>query len=212
MGFSPADRANGCTEGPTPGAVDLANTLLFRWGPYGASSLGIYNCRKIAGSETWSLHAEGRAFDLAIPATRRPDLGDAVLRELLRAPDLLLQRVIWWGQVYDRDTPAGRPYGAGDQHESHLHIEIPWATAPGLSSEEIAALLGELDTQRDPAVHLIVSYAGAQWIVAGDLTSRVGLASSDDVRTLDAIAGGVAYVPAVLSTALMEKIPEVRSS
>lgn len=212
MGFAPVDLARGCTSGPAPGAVDLANSLLFRWGPYGASSLGIFNCRKIAGTQTWSVHAEGRAFDLAVPPDARPELGDAVLRELLRAPDQLLQQVIWWQQVYDRETPAGRPYGGQDPHETHLHIEIPWAHADGLTSAEIAALLGESETERDPTVNLIVAYHGAQWIVSGDLTSRVGLADGNDVRTLDALAGGSAYVPAVLSTALMDKIPEVRSA
>jgi hypothetical protein len=212
MTFAYADPAGHCTSGPAPGAVDLANTLLHRWGPFGATSLGIFACRKIAGTDTWSVHAEGRAFDLGIPPDSRPELGDAVLRELLRAPDELLQRVIWWGQVYDRQTPGGRPLGGGNPHEDHLHIEIPWEHADGLTSAEIAALLGETERERDPTVHLIVAYHGAQWIVAGDLTSRVGLADGADVRTLDAVGGGAFYIPAVLSTALMDKIPEVRSA
>lgn len=211
MGFAPADGARGCTSGPAPGAVDLANTLLHRWSPYGASSLGIFNCRRVSGGTAWSVHAEGRAFDLAIPATARPELGDAVLRELLRAPDQLLQRVIWWDRCYDRETPAGREYGGDDPHETHLHIEIPWAWADGLTSAIIAALLGEPELGEDPSMLLIVAYQGAQWIVRGDLTARVGLADSADVRVLDGLAGGNVYVACSLSSGLMAKIPEVRS-
>jgi len=212
MGFAQIDLARGCTSGPTHGAVDLANTLLHRWAPFGATSLGIFNCRYITGTATWSVHAEGRAFDLGIPASSRPELGDAVLRELLRAPDQLLQRVLWWGQIYDRETPEGRPITRGDRHETHLHIEIPWSVADGLTGEQIAALLWESDRERDTMPMLIVAYHGAQWIVAGDLTSRVGLADGADVRTLDAIGGGGFYLPATLSEGLMAKIPEVRST
>lgn len=211
MTFAQLDRAVGCTAGPTNGAVDLANTLLHRWSPFGAYTLGIFNCRKIAGTDEWSVHSEGRAFDLGIPESSRPELGDAVLRELLAVPDELLQRVLWWGQNYDRQTPLGRPITRGDRHETHLHIEIPWKTADGLTSAQIAQLLGESERERDPTVNLIVAYKGAQWIVAGDLTSRVGLADGTDVRTLDAVGGGGFYIPAVLSASLMDKIPEVRA-
>lgn len=211
MGFSRADAARGCAEGPQRGTVDLANTMLHRWGPLGATSLGIFNCRKIAGTETWSVHAEGRAFDLGIPVGSRPELGDAVVRELLRAPDQLLQRVIWFGRVWDLASPDGRGYGGPNSHVDHVHMESSWASAPGLSAEQIAQLLGEPLIDKDETVPLIVAFNGAQWIVAPDLSSRVGLASSDDVRTLLALDGGRLYRPAVLTTALMMKIPEVRA-
>lgn len=145
MVFAPADPAVGCTPGPQPGAVDLANALLHRWQPEGAYSLGIFNCRTIAGTSTYSLHAEGRAFDLGIPESARPRLGDAVISQLLLLQQPIVQRVIWWRQVYDLESPGGRAYSGSDPHVSHLHIEVPWDVAGGLSEPQIAELLGEDD-------------------------------------------------------------------
>jgi len=62
--------AYGCRRGPAAGAqagTHLLALYLFHWVPFGRH-YGIYNCRKATGSNSWSLHAEGRAFDLGLDA------------------------------------------------------------------------------------------------------------------------------------------------
>ena len=41
--------------------------FLGAYGAQGGKNLGIYNCRPLAGSNTLSLHGEGRACDLGVP-------------------------------------------------------------------------------------------------------------------------------------------------
>src|SRR5690348_15980782 len=60
--------ATHCSGGPTPGAKALMSWFLGAYGSRGGTNKGIYLCRAIPGSSALSLHAEGRACDLGIPA------------------------------------------------------------------------------------------------------------------------------------------------
>src|SRR4051812_48835084 len=60
--------------------------------------LGIYNRRNVAGTNTPSTHAEGRALDIGLSAlvAREKDLGDQLFELFIRNSDELeLDHVIW---------------------------------------------------------------------------------------------------------------------
>lgn len=204
MGFAAWVAPTGCTGGPAVGAVDLQNQLADAYGPKEAFSLGIYNCRRVgAPGSPWSVHAEGRAVDLGV-LDHSGDLGYAILRALEGLPDDVLQRVIWDRTTYDLASPRGRPYVGRSPHIDHLHIELSWPAARGIIPFQ---LLRDDDLEDEPMPMLIAAWRGAQWVVSPDLSGKVGLASSDDVRALLAAGGGRVYVPATLTEALMAKIP-----
>lgn len=143
MGFAPSVGATGCRGGPSAGAVALLAEIIEAWGPEGVRSLGIYNCRKIAGSDEWSIHSEGRAVDLGVSGVHA-DVPGQILGCLLGAGNGVLQRIIWDHRVYDIQTPAGREYGGSNPHTDHLHVELSWAAA----RQEIPLEL-QLDDQED---------------------------------------------------------------
>lgn len=157
-----ASDALGCTGGPRQGTTNLEQALLGAHGSAGAASWGIYNCRKVGGSGSWSLHAEGRALDLAVGVNGQ-GLGDLVLMDLLaNAWDLGLQRVIWWSKVYDHDSPTGRAYHGVSPHEDHLHIEQTRWHADNLS----------LDAARRPFQLLPIGDLGDEMVIVRRLENH----------------------------------------
>ena len=142
MDWAPHVAAAGCGAGPTPGALALQAWLLDTYGRRGAvTGGGIYNCRRVLGSQSWSLHAEGRALDLMVTPGWVP-VGDQVLAQLGQfGLELGLQRIIWWHQVYDHESPGGRDYYGTSPHTDHLHIELTWPAAHSLTVERIAAII-----------------------------------------------------------------------
>lgn len=143
MGFSGATPALGCSSGPSVGAVALESAVIERWAARGVHSLGIFNCRRIAGTSSWSLHAEGRAVDLGVPSADMA-AGYEVLAALQGAGDGLLQRIMWDRRIYDAQTPQGRAITAGHLHTDHLHVELSW---PGARGEVSIALPDDTDNE-----------------------------------------------------------------
>lgn len=181
----------------------LQTVLLAAYGPAGAGSYGIYNCRPIApGAPELSIHAEGRALDLSVPEGGA--LGDVVLERLLAAAGRLgLQRIIYWGQQYDRHSPLGTPYGGDNPHLNHLHIEQTRDAAATLTEAQAhAALFAHVP--RELEMHLLVEYQTGVVVVAADLSSRTTLASRADQEAL--MATGL-YRVAVLSASQVARIP-----
>jgi hypothetical protein len=141
------DFAKGCSKGPQPGALGLQRFMAARF-PQG-KSWGIYNCRKIAGSSSWSLHAEGRALDWKldsyVKAQRRT--GDQIVSLFLRSdrrgnPAALarrmgIQEIIWRCQIWTARTSSVRFYApcrnpSVDKtiaHRDHVHIGLSWKGA-----------------------------------------------------------------------------------
>ena len=102
----------------------------------GATSYGGYNCRKIGGSNSWSVHSTGRAIDLFIRTSGGQadnDLGDPVANWLIEHAEYLGISFL----VYDRGSwgahrPAGtkhRYYSGVHPHHDHIHIEVTEAAA-----------------------------------------------------------------------------------
>jgi hypothetical protein len=140
------DPTRGCAKGPQPGAVALRSWLESR---FIGQSWGIFNCRKVAGSSRWSLHAEGRALDWKLDAYDKAQrqAGDRIVALLLRKdkngnPDALarrmgLQEVIWRCRVWSSARGGPRPYAPCANpnvdktiaHRDHIHIGLSWAGA-----------------------------------------------------------------------------------
>ncbi|MCC7072842.1 MAG: hypothetical protein IT383_16055 [Deltaproteobacteria bacterium] len=154
VAYNPApswdDGAN-CSAGATDGAVTLRDHLLGYFPQI--ASVGIFNCRVIAGTNSMSLHGVGRALDIMIPTAGGDadnDLGDPIAAWLiLNAAAIGMQTIIWdhsiWRVTYD---PRIHEYTGSNPHVDHLHVEInvdagnedpPWFDAP-FGPEACAAL------------------------------------------------------------------------
>lgn len=118
------DRATGCSSGPTPGALALVD----HWKrTTGLGSLGIFNCRPIRGGTSFSIHAEGRAADLAANANdpRQVSQGDAYAQWLTENSEALQVQQIIWNRRLWRSGQGWRAYdGSAGPHLDHLHVEL----------------------------------------------------------------------------------------
>ena len=133
------DAADHCSGGPSAGAQNLLAFLEYWW-PRGESD-GIYNCRTIGSTSSYSLHAEGRAVDFHLDVNNDGDLaaGQAIRKWFIAddssgvhyamarrfgVQEIIFNKHIWtaarasegW-RVYD--VPPG-----GDAHYTHIHIGI----------------------------------------------------------------------------------------
>ncbi len=97
----------------------------------GAVSYGGYACRANSASPNQlSVHASGRAIDLAVPRSGGDadnDLGDPIAEYLImNAQAIGVEFVIWdrtdWGAF--RSAPKARAYTGPVPHTDHLHIEL----------------------------------------------------------------------------------------
>ena len=87
--------------------------------------LGIYNRRNVAGTNTPSAHAEGRALDIGLLASRPGEklLGDQLFGLLIRdAAELGLDHVIWNRQIWSTARGGPRPYTGFSPHTDHIHV------------------------------------------------------------------------------------------
>ena len=129
-----------CSGGPAAGTVRLAN-YIEHWFPRG-ENWGIYNCRTVSGSSSYSLHAGGRAYDHHLSVRNADDkaAGTRSLRRSCaptpRATSTLLakrfgvQEIIWNCKIWTaaRASEGLRPYGACPTsndtiaHRDHVHI------------------------------------------------------------------------------------------
>jgi hypothetical protein len=134
--YIPYVGATGCSSVGTllPGTRDIADML--RASFPGATSYGGYNCRKISGTNTWSVHSTGRAIDLFVTLSGGQadnDLGDPIANWLIEHSNYLgISLVIWdrasWGP--HRTPGAKHRYYDGDHpHHDHLHIEVSQTAA-----------------------------------------------------------------------------------
>lgn len=97
----------------------LMDAILFGWAQRGATDLGIYNRRRVAGSRSWSLHAVGRALDVGVPDVQVG--AEIMMRCVANADRLGVCEVIFNRQRWTPGTGV-QPYGGRDPHRSHVHI------------------------------------------------------------------------------------------
>ena len=145
-------RATGCSKGAQRGMVAFQRLLERTGGP--GSSWGIYNCRRIAGSSSLSLHAEGRALDWRLDVKKPAERAQALaLIKALLAPDaegrphalarrLGIEELIfncrYWGAGMPRMGRYRYCYSGNRlttgldrtlAHRDHIHIGMNWAGA-----------------------------------------------------------------------------------
>jgi hypothetical protein len=144
------DHATGCHKRPSPGALALVGWLERN---SRGSNWGIMRCSKL-GKRNYSLHAEGRAVDWHLNASRPADRRAARrLIDRLLAPDAAgnehalarrmgVQEIIWdcrsWWAGAERMGPYGacfdsrgrkRRVDATTAHRDHVHIGLNRAGA-----------------------------------------------------------------------------------
>lgn len=181
--------ATQCT-GEQPGARALMSWFLGAYGSVGGGNGGIYNCRRIDGSNQWSVHSEGRACDLAVSPIRQ-SWGD-VLADMLRnmSAELGIQGIIYNRRQWfsSQSTWTAR----GPDHDDHLHVELTRASARDLTAPRIQEVLsgtGPTPTppEEENEMRLIQSTGrGIALIGAGYYRH---LANSEEVACAVAIAG-----------------------
>jgi hypothetical protein len=153
-GYEPAA---GCTGHSQQGAKALMAWYLGAYGAMGAKNLGIYNCRNIAGSQSLSLHGEGRACDLGVPVGQgwAKTLADALVAHSgeLGVQLVIHDRKVWSGR---RPFDSWRDYTGSNPHRDHLHVELSWKGARELSAAAIQAVfsLAQQDFPAWPGRHL----------------------------------------------------------
>lgn len=145
MTYAPYERCYSCSGKAQPGTVALLKYLLVKF-PY-ARSMGIYNCRNVAGTSTKSIHSCGRALDLGIPTLSNGRANTALGHPVVRFLDQYSTELGIHGQIYDRvrydrNSPRGRYYGGAHPHYDHDHIEQTLAKATSLTYADIVEIAG----------------------------------------------------------------------
>jgi hypothetical protein len=108
----------------------------------GARNLGIYNCRSVRGSTNRSVHGEGRAVDVGFSGVANP-AGTRLLNTLLPHVGALgIQMIIWNRRIYSARYPTGARYTGAVPHTDHLHIELTWNAARGLTRNRVRQIVG----------------------------------------------------------------------
>lgn len=143
MSFPTYEGAKRCT-----GRVEPGSSHLLAWAreyfPQGRS-MGIYDCRSVAGSSTTSLHGEGRALDYGMPMVngRGSPAGHEFVQKLREnAKRLGIQVIIYDRQIWSARSPNGRRYNGVHPHYDHLHIELTWNAARNLNLTTLREVLG----------------------------------------------------------------------
>lgn len=146
MTYASYERCYSCSGKAQPGTVALLKYLLLKF-PY-ARSMGIYNCRNVAGTSTKSIHSCGRALDLGIPTLSNGRANTTLGHPVVRFLDEYSTQLGIHGQIYDRvrydrSNPRGRYYGGAHPHYDHNHIEQTLAKATTLTYADIVEMAGD---------------------------------------------------------------------
>lgn len=149
MTFQGKQSCTKCAGKAQPGTVASLKYINTRFPQTG--SLGIYNCRNIAGSTTKSQHACGRAADVKIPTfsngRANTAIGNPVVLFLLEfSTELGITEVIYNRIIYDAKSPKGRYYGGVHPHYDHIHYTQTQAKATTLTFSSIIAFAGQPTT------------------------------------------------------------------
>ncbi|MEE2756537.1 MAG: hypothetical protein VYA30_07735 [Myxococcota bacterium] len=127
-----------CLDGPQSGARALGDYIRTRFGQHMnqrivGRGIQIFNCRKVQGSRTLSVHAEGRAIDVFIPTRNGKadnSKGDRIANWLLEnATQIGIQQIIWDRTIWNSRDNQANCYRKKHPHHDHIHLELNWAGA-----------------------------------------------------------------------------------
>ena len=109
----------------TPLAKNCLYDVIEQFGEDSFSTIGGYNYRNIAGSDTLSEHAYGNALDLH-PKNGDKTIGDRVQQCLLQNRSALqISSIIWNRKIWSpRKNYAERTYTGDNPHTDHVHVDF----------------------------------------------------------------------------------------
>lgn len=121
---------------------------------YRVGSVGrIAGCTVVAGTNTPSVHRQGRALDYMLPlVNRKPNpVGDKIVQRIgPHAWRLGIQMNIWNRRYWNARYPTGRAYSGQHPHHDHLHIEMTWQAARYVNLATVRAVLGSVVVPTPP--------------------------------------------------------------
>jgi hypothetical protein len=114
---------------------------------------GIYNQRNIAGTNTPSLHAEGRALDIGLDVRKPTEktIGDGLFQIFIDvAGQAGFEEIIWNRQIWSTRNPHIHHYTGQSPHTDHVHVGFTrqasqTTTFPGTLTLKIAILRSGLE-------------------------------------------------------------------
>lgn len=135
-----------CSGGPRAGTIALRDGTMER---FGCGDQGIFNCRtvRVAGDDTLSFHADGRAWD----AECSGDLNAEIAKWLVVNADALgVQEVISQHERWTSQDRKWHPYHGDDPHTGHVHVSQCKAASLSLTLAVVRAIdsIGEDDDMK----------------------------------------------------------------
>jgi hypothetical protein len=127
-----------------------------------ARNVGIFNRRNIAGTNTPSLHSEGRALDIGLNAGDATEvvIGDRLFEIFCDLGQTLqLEEVIWRRQIWSAQHPLVHAYAGISPHTDHIHVGFTrtgsqQASMPAMFLLRIAQLRTGLEELRSASANL----------------------------------------------------------
>jgi hypothetical protein len=134
-------------KGPQPGPSALRRLIYANRSM--VHKIGIYENRFIAGTNTKSHHAEGRALDiyLSVFIAEEKVLGDQLFSAFVDcARAMLIDEVIWNHQIWSKTKPHVHPYLGQRPHTDHVHVGFTRQGSQLTSFGPFAARLAQIRT------------------------------------------------------------------
>lgn len=88
-------------------------------------NMGIFNHRVVAGTNTLSHHAEGRALDIGLRAAVQNEkwLGDQLFAIFVKSANSSdIDEIIWNRQIWSAKRPFVHPHHGANPHVDHIHV------------------------------------------------------------------------------------------
>jgi hypothetical protein len=190
--FATYQSATGCTKYGPAGAQAFLTYLEARFSYQ--TSMGIINCRAVAGSSSYSHHAEARAYDMGIPTNggkARPELGMPPLDLVLpHGKRLGIDHAIYNRRIYSATAPAGRAYTGVHPHYDHIHWGLTRTAGRNLTYATLVSVLGPVTAGGMDDVITRASRGGEVIDLQHEL-NRMGLATP--LLVLDGIPGDATF-------------------
>jgi hypothetical protein len=88
-------------------------------------NMGIFNHRLVAGTNTLSHHAEGRALDIGLRAAVQNEkwLADKLFEIFVKGANSKdIDEIIWNRQIWSAKRPFVHPHRGSNPHADHIHV------------------------------------------------------------------------------------------